>query len=115
MGDSLISEAAGIGAFAMGAAPGIGRFIGINTRQGLDFSRQMYDITAVEHEYYKIPAFNFKGTPIGIDIRKVVETKILPIINTGIVHKDPGVGQIGAGIVYPPMECFLQAYKVLCK
>lgn len=109
MGDSYVSEACGIGGFAMGAAPGIGRFIGISTQQTQEFSTKMYDITVAEHELFKIPVFNFRGTPLGIDIRKVISTGILPIINTGIAHKDPGVGQIGAGVVYPPMECFEKA------
>lgn len=111
MGDSYISEAAGIGAFAMGAAPGIGQFIGISTGKALEHSLRMYEITTAEHRLYKIPALDFRGTPLGIDIRKVVTTGILPVINTGIAHKEPGIGQIGAGIVYPPMTCFEQALR----
>lgn len=111
IGDSYISEAAGIGAFAMGCAPGIGQFIGITVEEGIEYSSRMYKITVSEHERFNIPALNYRGTPLGIDIRKVLETGILPIINTGIAHKLPGVGQIGAGIVYPPMECFEKAIK----
>lgn len=111
MGDSYISEACGIGAFAMGAALGIGQFIGINTKQAQDYSLEMYDITISEHELFKIPTFDFKGTPLGIDIRKVISSGRLPVINTGIANKRPGVGQIGAGIVYPPIDCFRKAYE----
>jgi hypothetical protein len=69
----------------------------------------MYSITISESRYFTIPILNFRGTPTGIDIRKVVETGILPQINTGIAHKDPGVGQVGAGLVNPPWECFEKA------
>ncbi|MDP3387093.1 MAG: DUF1116 domain-containing protein [Eubacteriales bacterium] len=111
MGDSYISEACGIGAFAMGASLGIGQFIGIDTKQAQDYSLGMYEITVSEHEHFKIPVFDFRGTPLGIDIRKVISSGRLPIINTGIAYKNPGVGQIGAGIVYPPMACFRKAYE----
>jgi hypothetical protein len=109
LGDSYISEASGLGGSAMGAAPGIGRFIGITAAEAIDVSLRMYGITDAEHERFRIPALNFRGTPLGIDIRKVVETGVLPVINTGIAHREPGIGQIGAGIVYPPMECFKKA------
>lgn len=113
LGDSYISEANGIGGFAMAAAPGIGQFIGISVSEGIDMTLDMYRITAAEHERFRIPALSYRGTPLGIDIRKVLETGILPVINTGIAHHDPGVGQIGAGIVYPPMELFEEAQKRL--
>jgi hypothetical protein len=71
----------------------------------------MYEITEEESAAYKMPTMNFRGTPTGIDIQKVIETQILPIINTGIAHKDPGVGQVGAGIVRPPMKCFEDALE----
>lgn len=109
MGDSYISEASGIGAFAMGCAPGIGQFIGISATEALEYSKKMYEITVAEHKRFLIPSLNYRGVPLGIDIRKVKETRVLPIINTGIAHKNPGVGQIGAGIVYPPIECFFEA------
>lgn len=113
MGDSYISEAAGIGAFGMGCAPGIGRFIGISAQQTVNYSLEMYAITVVEHRRFKIPCLNYRGTPLGIDVRKVLETGILPIINTGIAHKLPGIGQIGAGVVRAPMACFERAKESL--
>lgn len=109
LGDSYISEAAGIGGFAMACAPGIGKFIGITVEDTLNMSLEMYKITVSEHEHFKIPALGFRGVPLGIDVRKVIDTEILPVINTGIAHKDPLVGQIGAGMVYPPMKCFKDA------
>ncbi len=113
LGDSYISEAAGIGGFAMACAPGISNFIGISIQDTIEYTSRMYNITVAEHEKFKVPALDYKGTPLGIDIRKVVATKILPVINTGIAHKLPGVGQVGAGIVYPPIECFTQATKAM--
>jgi hypothetical protein len=113
IGDSVIAETVGIGGFAMAAAPAIVQFVGGSAKDAVNFTLKMYEITAAENNIYKIPALDFRGTPTGIDIRKVVETGILPSINTGIAHKDPGVGQIGAGLVKPPMNCFgdaLQAF-----
>jgi hypothetical protein len=73
----------------------------------------MYEITYSEHEAFTIPALNFRGTPLGIDVRKVMETGILPQINTGIAHKDPGVGMVGAGILRAPEKCFIDAFATL--
>ena len=69
----------------------------------------MYEITATEHKYFTIPVLDFRGTPTGVDIRKVVELGITPRINTGIAHKDAGIGQVGAGLVRPPMSVFEEA------
>jgi len=111
IGDSVIAETAGIGGFAMAAAPAIVQFVGGTAKDALSFTLKMYEITAAENNMFKIPALDFRGTPTGIDIRKVVETGILPSINTGIAHKKPGVGQVGAGLVKPPMNCFEDALQ----
>ena len=95
----------------MAAAPAIVQFVGGTAKDALNFTLKMYEITAAENNIFKIPALDFRGTPTGIDIRKVVETGILPSINTGIAHKDPGVGQVGAGLVKPPMNCFEDALQ----
>ena len=73
----------------------------------------MYEITFCQHEHFTIPALNFRGTPLGIDVRRVMETGILPQINTGIAHKNPGVGMVGAGILRAPEKCFQDAFKAL--
>lgn len=115
IGDSVITETTGIGGFAMAGAPAIVQFVGGTPQDAINYSTKMFEITETENNTYKIPALNFRGTATGIDIRKVVETGILPIINTGIAHKDPGVGQVGAGLVRPPMKCFedaLEAYVI---
>ncbi len=109
IGDSTITETAGIGGFAMAAAPAIVSFVSGTPRDALNATLEMYEITAAEHGHFTIPALDFRGTPTGIDVRKVVELGILPRINTGIAHKEPGVGQIGAGLVRPPMAVFERA------
>lgn len=111
IGDSCITETAGIGGFAMATAPAIVQFVGGTPADAVNYTTTMYEITTEEHQVYKMPAMNFRGTATGIDIRKVIETQILPVINTGIAHKDPGVGQVGAGVVRPPMACFEQALE----
>jgi hypothetical protein len=109
IGDSTITETAGIGGFAMASAPAIVTFVSGTPKDALNTTLEMYEITFSEHKYFTIPPLDFRGTPTGIDIRKVVETGITPRINTGIAHKDAGVGQVGAGLVRPPMTIFEQA------
>jgi hypothetical protein len=106
IGDSTITETAGIGAFAMAAAPAIVRFVGGSADEAARATLEMFEITAGEHPAFTIPALGFRGTPVGIDLRKVVELSIAPRINTGIAHREAGVGQIGAGLVRPPLAAF---------
>ena len=110
MGDSTIIETVGLGGFAMGAAPAVAGFIGAGaSSEAANFTRTMSQITVGENPEWTIPAMDYMGVPTGIDIRLVVETGLAPTINTGIAHKDPGVGQVGAGVVRAPMACFEQA------
>ncbi|WP_019375980.1 DUF1116 domain-containing protein [Virgibacillus halodenitrificans] len=109
LGDSAITETMGIGGFAMGGSPAIVQFVGGEVDDAIQYSEQMFDITVSENSNYSIPTLNFRGSAFGIDIRKVIETGILPVINTGMAHKVAGIGQIGAGIVHPPKECFEKA------
>ena len=106
IGDSTITETAGIGGFAMAAAPAIVTFVSGTPKDAVNTTMEMYEITQADHLQFTIPALDFRGTPTGIDIRKVVELGITPRINTGIAHKDAGVGQVGAGLVRPPMDVF---------
>src|SRR5579859_761395 len=109
IGDSTISETVGIGAFAMAAAPAIAQFIGGTPAEALRYTLEMYDITLAEDSQLALPTLDFRGAPAGIDLRKVVRFNRLPIINTGIAHRLPGIGQVGAGIVEPPVACFTHA------
>lgn len=114
IGDSAICETIGIGGVAMGAAPAVVRFVGAGSvSEAMEYSRSMQEIAVGVSPHYLMPAMDFAGTATGLDIRKVVATGILPVINTGIAHKMPGVGQIGAGIVFPPIGCFLKAAEML--
>ncbi len=115
IGDSTISETVGIGGFAMATAPAIVQFVGGTPTDALRYTLEMYDITVAEELQYQLPALGFRGSPTGIDIRQVVRQGLLPIINTGIAHRLPGIGQVGAGLVRPPMECFVAAVKDLAE
>ncbi len=109
IGDSTITETAGIGGFAMATAPAIVTFVSGTPKDAVNATLEMYEICHTEHKYFTIPSLDFRGTPTGIDIRKVIETGITPRVNTGIAHKDAGVGQVGAGLVRPPMVMFEEA------
>jgi len=114
MGDSAIVETVGLGAFAMAAAPAVVGFIGAGPASAAArFTRAMGEITAGSNAEWTIPMLDGLGVPTGIDIRLVVETGIVPSINTGIAHREPGVGQVGAGVVKAPMPCFTQALQAL--
>lgn len=113
MGDSAITETFGIGGFAMAAAPAIVALVGGTVDEAMGYSRTMNAITTGNNPNITIPALDFMGVPSGIDVRKVMETGILPIINTAIAHKDPGIGMIGAGITHPPVEAFQKALRAL--
>lgn len=111
LGDSAITETDGLGAFAMAGALAIVRFVGGTPADALHYTAQMKRITVGLHPQYTIPALDFTGTPAGIDARLVVESGIVPVINTGIAHKDAGHGLIGAGIVRAPFEAFVKAIE----
>jgi hypothetical protein len=113
IGDSTITETVGLGGFAMAAAPAIVRVVGGGAEDALEATRSMYDIAWGESRSYQIPSLGFRGTPFGIDAREVVHSRVLPFVNTGIAHREPGVGQIGAGLVKPPMEAFVKAVRAL--
>ncbi len=113
IGDSAITETAGIGGFAMATAPAIVRFVGGSVADALATTRRMYDICAGENPAWALPVMDFRGTPAGIDVTAVVRTGRLPQINTGIAGRVAGTGQVGAGLVTPPMECFTAALEGL--
>jgi hypothetical protein len=113
LGDSAITETVGLGGFAMAAAPAITRFVGGTPNDALAITRSMRRITQTQHPAFPLPPLGFAGTPSGIDVLKVLETGVLPVINTGIAHRQAGVGQIGAGIVTAPPEVFALAVAAL--
>jgi hypothetical protein len=115
IGDSTIMETGGIGGFVMAAAPAIVRFVGGQASDALDATRSMYSITVGEHPHFQIPILEFRGSPVGIDVTRVVRTDTLPAVNTGIAGKVAGIGQVGAGLVTPPMQVFADAVRALAE
>jgi hypothetical protein len=115
LGDSAITETAGIGGFAMAAAPAIVRFVGGDTEDALRYTQEMALITLARNPDYALPALGFAGTPTGIDARRVVESGRAPVINTGIAHRQAGVGQIGAGIARAPLACFAAGLRAVAQ
>ena len=113
IGDSTITETGGLGGFALAGAPAIVQFVGGTPRDALNATLEMYEITVGEHTAFTIPALDFRGTPVGIDVRKVMETGLLPRLNTGIAHKEPGIGMVGAGLLTAPKACFEGAFAAL--
>jgi hypothetical protein len=114
IGDSAIVETIGLGGLAMAAAPAVAGFVGAGgLQEALAITEEMAEITIGEHPHLRIPNLDDRGTPVGIDVRRVVETGIAPLINTGIAGRRPGVGQIGAGTVRAPLACFEQALAAL--
>ncbi len=110
MGDSAIVETVGLGGFAMAASPAVVGFVGAGpASEAAAFTRLMGEIAVGSNPEWTIPSLDYAGVPTGIDIRRVVETQIAPTINTGIAHRQPGVGQVGAGVVKAPLACFEKA------
>ena len=116
MGDSAIVETIGLGGFAMAAAPAVVGFIGAgNASTAITYTKEMTEIAIAENPEWAIPALDFMGVPTGIDVRLVAGSGITPAINTGIAHKKPGIGQVGAGVARAPMGCFQQAARALAQ
>jgi hypothetical protein len=114
IGDSAITECLGIGGAAMIAAPGVTRFVGAGGfSEALEISEEMREIYVDTNPMFLIPTWDYQGACLGLDVRRVVETGITPVINTGIAHRKAGIGQIGAGTVHPPLSCFEQALEAL--
>ena len=116
MGDSTIVETIGLGGFAMAASPAVAGFVGAGAASEAALTtRAMAEITIAQNPEWTIPGLDYQGVPTGIDIRLVLETGLAPTINTGIAHKEPGLGQVGAGVVRAPMACFEQAVRALAE
>ena len=112
-GDSFLAECSGFGASVLPAAPALGPVIGASLEDGMRFAEGAYSISLGEHPHYRVPALGFRGIPVGVDARKVVERKTLPVIDIMMVHRKPGRGLVGMGIVSPPMRCFEEAVRAL--
>ena len=113
LGDSAICETAGFGGFSLAASPALVQLVGGTVSQAVEYSREMADVTVARNPGLSLPNLEFAGSPCGIDVRKVVDTGIRPVLTTGIAHREAGVGQIGAGIVRTPLACYTQALLAL--
>jgi hypothetical protein len=114
MGDSAIVETIGLGGAAMAASPAVARFVGAGgMAQALAVTAEMREIAVGEHPHFRVPTLDERGTPVGVDVRLVVETGITPLINTGIAGRIAGTGQVGAGVARAPLACFTQALDAL--
>ena len=112
LGDSAIVETLGLGAFAMAASPAVAQFLGVGgLAAARRYSEEMLEITVGRSPHLLLPTLDGLGVPCGIDVRKVVVTGLVPWINTGIAHRQAGIGQIGAGVVQAPIDCFIQALE----
>lgn len=113
MGDSMIAETAGFGAFAMTAAPAIMSFVGGDMARAMEITRSMRTVCAGTSRRFLIPGEDFRGTPLGIDVHRVRATGVEPVINNGLAHREPGRGRVGAGITPIPVEPFAAASRAL--
>jgi Protein of unknown function (DUF1116) len=113
IGDSAITETVGLGGFAMAGAPAIVQLVGGEVGDAVGWTELMYELTLAEHPTWTLPTLGFRGVPFGIDVLRVVRTGVAPIINTGIAGRVAGTGQVGAGLVRPPLECFAAALGAL--
>jgi Protein of unknown function (DUF1116) len=112
MGDSAIVETIGLGGFAMATSTAVAGFVGAGSASdAARYTKEMYEITVGRSQDWTMPNLDYAGVPTGIDIRKVLRTGSAPVINTGIAHKQPGIGQVGAGVVRAPLACFERALE----
>jgi hypothetical protein len=111
IGDSAIMEAAGFGGFASATAPAVVQVVGGTAGAAAGYTREMAEICLIKDKSFSIPFMNFEGTPRCVDLRKVIDTGILPFINTGVAHKEPGYGTVGFGVLRAPMLCFTKALE----
>lgn len=113
IGDSAVLELIGLGGPAAAGSPAVAAFLGGSMDDAARATNEMIDVCAASSTRFKIPVMGFRGTPVGVDVRKIVETGITPKVNTGVLHRDAGVGQIGAGVATAPLECFTEALLAL--
>ena len=115
IGDSTITETAGFGGFASATAPAVVQVVGGSPLDAANYTREMGEICVTRDASLSIPFLNFEGIPRGIDLRKVMDTGILPFINTGVAHRKPGMGTVGFGVLRAPMDCFKRALRAMAE
>ncbi len=109
IGDSAVLELVGLGGPAAANSPAVAGFLGGRMADAMAVTAAMGRICAGTSNRFRLPVLDNAGTPLGVDVRRVVETSITPAVNTGILHISDGSGQVGAGVARAPVECFVQA------
>ncbi|MGH2631314.1 MAG: DUF1116 domain-containing protein [Actinomycetota bacterium] len=113
IGDSAVLELIGLGGAAAAASPAVAAFLGGSMRAAVATTEAVSEVCAGRSSRFKLPMLDFQGSPVGVDVRKVVERQITPAINTGILHVSDGTGQVGAGVARAPIACFEEALLAL--
>jgi hypothetical protein len=109
IGDSAVLELTGLGAAAAAGSPAVAQFLGGSMSAAAALTDRLATVCAGRSSRFKIPALGMAGTPLGVDVRRVVELGITPAVTTGILHRDAGTGQVGAGVAEAPLRCFADA------
>jgi Protein of unknown function (DUF1116) len=109
IGDSAVLELVGLGGAAAAGSPAVAAFVGGTMLDARRATEQMAEICVAESSRFTLPAMDFRGTPVGVDVRRVVELGITPKVTTGILHSHDGSGQVGAGVATAPPACFVDA------
>lgn len=109
IGDSAVLELSGLGAAAAAGSPAVAQLLGGQMRAAADLTERLAAVCAGRSSRFKIPVLDNVGTPLGVDVRKVVELGTTPAVTTGILHRSDGTGQIGAGVAEAPLDCFADA------
>ncbi len=113
IGDSAVLELIGLGGPAAAGAPAVAAFVGGTMADARAVTEEMAHIALGRSSRFTLPVLDYAGTPVGVDVRKVIELQIAPAINTGILHKSDGSGQVGAGVAVAPMSVFRDALLAL--
>jgi hypothetical protein len=113
VGDSFVAETVGLGCAALTAAPAAGSYFGLSASQANDVVDRMRGISAVASQRFLVPYENFRGTPVGLDVDRIVAQHTTPTVNNSLIHRRPGIGQIGAGITELPIGPFAEASALL--
>lgn len=109
IGDSAVLELVGLGGPAAGNSPAVAAFLGGTMADAARATETFRRICVGASSRFVLPALGFSGTPVGVDVRAVVELGLTPKVTTGILAARSGEGQVGAGVATAPLDCFVAA------
>jgi hypothetical protein len=113
VGDSAVLELVGLGAAAAAGSPAVAAFVGGTMADARATTEELDLVCAGRSTRLRMPIVDLRGTPLGVDARRVVELGITPKITTGVLHTSAGIGQVGAGVAEAPVTCFVDAVMAL--